>query len=236
MKRTIFCILGLLISCVAYAQEKVTATQISDFQAIKLQGGMNVELIPAEENSLEVELWNTNAERFDWKVTKDGVLHMTLKPTVGAAARADVRIYYNGLLHEISVGESMVTAQQAVETHILKIVASGSASVNLPIDAMDTELEVRSNSAVFLSGTSKYLDVSALERSKVDLRELISVAATVDAATKAEVFVHVTERLVARTRSGGTAYHIGAPSILKNTTYKASFGGGVFSIGEPTNR
>ncbi len=83
-----------------------------------------------------------------------------------------------------------------------------------------------------VTGKAKYLTLKAVEHSRVDTRELDSVAAEVDAAAGSEVFVSASERLLAQARSGATIYHRGNPSILKNRSARSPLSGGIFSVDE----
>ncbi len=209
---------------------------MGDFQAIVLTGNMNVEFIPAAENAIESQLWDTDAEKFRWAVNKNGVLSITLRPTAGNVGRADVKVFYKAMLYHITVNEARLTTTIPIESHVLEVEIADGSSSNLLLNTKDLELSIKGNSAVLLHGEAKYLTVQASERSKVDSRELISVSSQVDASMSAEVFVHATERLVAQTKSGATVYHIGAPTILKNYSHRTGFGGGIFSIGEPRGK
>ncbi len=223
----------LAIASTASTQEIIKSTEIGDFQTITLTGKLAVELVPSPVNGIEVALYESAADRFRWSVNGAGELSMSLRPTVGKKSRADVRILYNADLQDITANETRLTATEYIETHCIHIGLSGGASANLAIDAKDLELEVKGNSAATIKGESKYLTIKALERSKVDAKEMSSTSAEVTATIGSEVFVNADERLVALTRSGATIYHTGAPEILKNLSLRNGFGGGIFSIGEP---
>ena len=206
---------------------------IPDFYSVVLNGGnLNVELIHSETNEIEVELHNSELEKFRWTVS-DGVLSVTLRPTVGAKPSADVKIYYNGNLHEISASGTQLTADEPVTSHIMILKVSGGARVNMAVDARDLEVEVTGNSSLMLSGTAKYLTLRATERSMVDTRKLDVVSAEVEAATSAEIYVNATERLVANARTTAKIFYMGNPIIFKDRSSRlnTTMGSSVYNIG-----
>jgi hypothetical protein len=235
MKKMFFIAAMLVMAGVATAQEIIKSTEIGDFQTITLTGNLIVELVPAEANGIEVNLYDSAADKFRWNV-KDGVLAIALRPTVGQKPRAEVRIHYKSALQVVSATESRLTSAKPIKAHCLRIELSSGASASLDIDVQDLELEARGNSAVAIKGTAKYLDISALERSNIDGKGLSSTSAEVTATLGSEVFVNATERLVALSRSGAAIYYTGAPAILKNLSLRNGAGGSVFSIGESIKR
>lgn len=232
MKKIILALCGLCFAVAANGQEVIKSSEIGDFQVITLAGNLNVELIPADENAIEVTLRESAADKFRWSVNSGGVLAMALRPTVGRNARADVRIYYKDMLREVTADGGSLKATEPIEAHCLRVGISGGANVNLAVVARDMEFDARGNSAAMLTGDVKYLNINASERTRIDSRGMKSVSAEIGAAMGSEVYVNAEERIVAQTRNGATIYHVGAPTILKNRSFKRGLGGGVFSIGE----
>ena len=69
-------------------------------------------------------------------------------------------------------------------------------------------------STIDIDGRARYLIVDATV-AKIDLRELETMSAEVQAAQRGEVSVFCTERLAATANLGGTVFDRGNPSILR---------------------
>lgn len=232
MKKTLSLIIFLLATISVSAQQSIKSNQIADFHSVSLSGNLNAELIRADVNSVDIELYNSDINKFKWSVN-DGVLSVSLRPTIGSKARADVRIYYRGSLSDISVIDARLSATEAIMSHMMRLVVSGGANVNATVDVKDLEVEVTGNSSLLMSGTAKYLTLKATERSKVDVRKMQAVSAETEAATGAEVYVNSSERLVANARIAATIFYTGNPTIFKDRSSKinTSLGSSVLSIG-----
>lgn len=230
MKHIIFLLATFVIAGKAMAQEVIQSTQLADFHAISLSGNMNVELIRADQNALKIDLFESVAEKLKWGIDREGVLQIALRPTAGANAHADVRIYYRSNLQKITISECRVATENPIESHILLVDISGGGSANMSIKCKDLDFLSTGNSAATLTGTTKYLTIRAGQHSGVDARNLVSESAEVTATVATEVFVNANDRLVASAASGATVWHTGTPDILKSTT---KLGGGIYAIDAP---
>lgn len=231
MKKTIFLIIFLLTVTSVPAQQSIKSNPISDFHAIALSGNLNVALIHADVNAIEIELYDSEINKFKWGVN-NGVLSVSLRPTIGSKARADVRIYYRGALYDISVTDARLSVTEEIVAHTMRLAISGGANVNVAVDVKDMEVDVNGNSSLLMLGTAKYLTLKVTERSRVDVRKLQAVSAETEAATGAEVYVNASERLVANARTAATIFYMGNPTIFKDRSSKinTSLGSSVLSI------
>lgn len=230
MKKILFSLALLLLAGGAIAQNSIRNENLPEFTGITLSGNMNVELIASSTNAIDVQLYESDVKRFTWSLNSNGVLSVTLRPTVGQKSRADVRIYYKATLHNVTVSDARLTAAADIASSIFRLSVSGGGNASIAVDADDFEVEATANSAVVVSGTAKYLSVRATERSKVDTRGLKAVAAEVEAVTGAEIYVFASERIVTNARNASTIYYAGNPTIVKDRTSKSSIGSGVHNI------
>ena len=93
----------------------------------------------------------------------------------------------------------------------------------------DLYLKVGGNSTADVSGTSKYLTLIAGAKSKVDCRNLLATDVRVEAASAAEAYVYVSERLQIFSGTGAAVFYKGAPEIIRSTSKMM---GSINSIGE----
>lgn len=222
---------AVLLSGMLYAQQSIKSDNVSDFKGVNMSGRLIAEMIPAEKNSISVELINSDITKFKWGVT-DGILSMSLRPSQGGEAHAIVKIYYVALT-DISISGSEVSFNEPLCSDMLTMKLSGSATVTAKLECKDLELEVVGNSALTCSGTAKYIDIRATEKSRIEATKLDAVSVNVDCATGAEVYVTALERLVAYAKTSASVFYRGEPSILKIKSSKvAGMGASVLNIGK----
>lgn len=232
MKKVIVIVAAMLMSTMLFAQQSIKSENVSDFTNVDLSGKLCVEMIPAQQNSIEVELIKAEITKFKWTAV-DGTLTIALRPSQSSEAKAIVKIYYK-TLNEISVSSSEVIFNEPVVSNLMAIKLSSGATVTAKVDCMDLEIEASSNSAIACSGTAKYVDIRATEKSRVDARNIESTSVMVDSATGAEIYVTALERLVAFAKTASSVYYKGEPTILKIKSSKMGMGMGasVLNIGK----
>lgn len=232
MKKIVFLIISLLTTASVSAQQNITSTPISDFYSISLSGNLNVELIHADADAIEIELYNSDINKFKWSVN-NGILSVSLRPTMGQKSRADVRIYYKGTPTEISVTDARLTVTEALVAHMMRLSVLGGANVNAAVDVKDLNVEVSGNSSLLMSGLAKYLTLRVTEHSKVDTRKLHTVSAETEATMGSEVYINSSERLVANAKTTATIFYTGNPTIFldRSSRINTSMGSGVLNIG-----
>lgn len=231
MKKAILLLSAIFAVTALQAQQTIKSDGFENFRAVSLSGKINVELIPGDTNRIDVTLHETDLKRFKWSVS-EGVLSANLRPTSGRDAHATIRLQYATPLREITVTGANLTTTEYVESDMLKISVSGGASANIDVETLDLELNVTGNSMVMLKGGAKYFTMHATEKSKADSREMECVAANVDTATGAEVYVTASERLVTSAKTSSTIFYMGNPTIFKDRSPKMNvMGSGVLNIG-----
>lgn len=231
MKKLLVLLAMITVSASATAQNIIQNENLSDFHSVSLSGNLNVELIASTNNAIDVQLYDSDVKKFSWSINNNGVLSLVLRPTVGTKARADVRIYYKGGLQSLSVSDAKLTVNEKIVAAMFKVAVSGGGNASLILESEDVEVDATANSAVQISGTTKYLSVRATERSKVDTRGLKAVAGEAEAVTGGEIYIYASERLVATARNASTIYYAGNPTIVKDRSAKTSMGSGVLNIG-----
>ena len=115
-------------------------------------------------------------------------------------------------------------AAAPIKSEIFKFSANGGAKVTVGFESLDLELKITGNYVGHFSGYAKYMTLSATEKSKVDARPIECVSADVEAATGAEAYVTISERLVANAKSTSSIFYRGTPVIIKDMTSKMSSG------------
>lgn len=222
MKRILLTTLFALAVTAAAAQQTIKSETMSAFDVINLSGELRVELIPAERNSIEILLKDSDINRFKWGVTNT-TLAVSLTQGGQSRGSADIKIYYAGPLKEITMAGGELSTGGGLKAEVLKVQLKSGAKMTAGMDVFDLELYVNSNSVAELTGKVKYLLVNATERSKANTLEMAALSAEVDAATGAEVFVNAEERLVVNAKTTATIFYRGSP-ILKDNSSRMSTG------------
>ena len=101
-----------------------------------------------------------------------------------------------------------------IDVPILDIIVSNGGFFKAEIDTEDVMIKATGQSTVDLKGRARYL-IADVTVAKIDLRQLESMSAEVQASQRGEVSVFCTERLAATANFGGTVFYRGNPSILR---------------------
>lgn len=235
MKRTLILAITLLIStALSYGQQTISSENITEFNAVSLNGNITAELIPSDTNKIDIILTDVDINKFKWNI-KSGALNVNLNSGPKGKGHADVKIHYTGPLSEISVSGGELSSPEVIESNMLRFVVNGGAKVTLDFNVMDLDANITGNSVTLMSGTAKYLTLHAGEKSKVDARPMECVSANVDSGSGSEVYLFITERLVANAKTSSTIFYKGKPTIIKDKTSKMSanvMGSSILNIGD----
>ena len=153
---------------------------------------------------------------------------MRLKPGSQNKGNGNVTVYYNNI-DALKASEAKITGTDTLQAKMLDIELQSGATVTTAVDTKDLYLKVGGNSTADVSGTSKYLTLIAGAKSKVDCRNLLATDVRVEAASAAEAYVYVSERLQISSGTGAAVFYKGAPEIIRSTSKMM---GSINSIGE----
>ena len=233
MRKWIIAAVAILAGWGANAQQTIKSEDVSKFCQLNLSGAINVELIPAEQNAIDVVLTDTDISKFKWNVN-EGVMNVSLRATPGKAGSAAIKIYYADELNEIKLYGGQLITKDTLQAHLLRLVVSGGASMTAMLRVDDLELDVTSNSAVQFSGVARYLTLRATDKSRVDTRPMEAISVEAETATGAEVYVYAKERFVSNAKTNSSIFYKGTPTIIKQLSPKMGMGVGasVLNIGE----
>lgn len=244
MKKVFICSILLLIGASACAQSTDSAATpqpiertvsvpktdlLSAFSKIEIDGPMNVTLKRAATGADVKIVYDTKGcttSRFKATVNKDGVLRVEERIDQKRETTTDVTVYYNTLT-DIRILRATARFDDAVECRILDLTVGGGAIVKLAVQSLDVALDCTGRSTVEISGSSRYFRLDA-SSSKVDARNLATVASIVDASHNAEVRISVSERLEASTSTSAKLLYNGKPTIVREHT--SLFGGDIIAL------
>lgn len=226
MKSVFWVAAAVLLTVNTVSAQSVRSESVSDFATASFTGKVSVELIPADENKVEIALENTDANNLVWGVS-NGTLSIRLKSGGGRSpGRATVKVYYKALASIRLNGADAIT-KGVWEGDMLSVELSSGAALTAEASCLDMEIKATGNSIAQFSGTTKYLTLRANTRSKIDARKFCAVNADVSSTAGSEVYVFSEERLVAEATVNSTVFYLGKPSILK---LSEKLGSSIYSI------
>lgn len=207
-------ILGMMFFVIiTFAQTKIT-NNLGDFSTVKIYNGLEVELIKADVNKIEIigEIYKRV------KVTNsNAVLKVALKfPETTANKKVLVKLYFKNILVVDANEGATVTGKNFNQQHLEVNVQEG-AFTNLVTQTQHLKVRVSSGGVLKLTGNTKNQTVNVnlggvYRGYAMKVSDLCMVKSS--SGAKAEVLVE--ETLDAKVSFGGTVFYKGNPKIIKN--------------------
>lgn len=203
------------------------ARQVSDFKAISVSGGFEVEirqgspvkvLVEADDNIIEdIE---TTVENNQLKVSmQDGVSYRDVHMKIFITAPGLERVI-SAASADINLKDEMTSSNR------LNIKAASGSSIKGAVNAPDIDVDASSGADVDLTGRTKNLDVQVSSGASVDAGELLSENTSAQTSSGASANVHASVKLEAKASSGGSVNYRGAA----NAVIKESSGGSITKV------
>lgn len=207
---------ALLVSQFFFAQD--VTKELSSFTEIKVYDKISAELIPAEQN--RIEIYGSKSQDVEVLQKNDELkVRMPFTQTLkGDDIR--VKIYYNQELEEIEVFEgSFITSTQAIKTSDLEITAKEGGEMRLEIAVEDLEVKVVSGATIFLNGSvSGTMDVDIKAGGTLEAKDLNTKKTKVSVNAGGSAEVRATDFVKAVVRAGGTIDIYGKPAKIDQKT------------------
>ncbi|MBO7186306.1 MAG: DUF2807 domain-containing protein [Alistipes sp.] len=227
MKRFLLTICALLAVVELSAQEP-TATPIpesrpvkeflSSFTAIDVDAPIKLTLIKIGEDEAPYIIYDTKGvytSKFTIEVErKTSTLKITERNDPKRESITEVQVYFSTLT-DISISKADVRVEGVISTNLLDIDISNDANFVAEIDVLDLKAFISGKSYIQLTGQTRYqtADISTAEYDATELRSISTIA---ESSHNAIVKVDATERLEAKTSTGGKLYYYTQPEILRS--------------------
>ena len=213
MKKMMLLVAVLVMAFVANAQNR---EWLGTFSSISLNGDMRVTLVSIEDGSqpmLIVKAADRELSKLKYTVSKKGKLSVRESTNRKRKVRTEVEIHI-GNIDAIEVDGSDVEVKGLIEAPMFDVVVSNGGFFKSEIDTQDLMITATGQSTIDIDGRARYLSVD-VTLAKIDLRELETMSADVQATQRGEVSVYCTDRLAATANLGGAVFYRGTPSILR---------------------
>ena len=226
MKKYLLTISLLLSVAIVAAQENATTTAITptnnpvkqwtaSFTAIDVDAPIRLKLIKIDEEAAPYIVYDTKGcytSKFTAEVEKN-TLKIRERTDLKRDSVTEVEVYFNSL-NEITIAKAGVIVEGILTAPLLDITLSNGTTFSAEIDVLDLMVSVTGKSYVTLSGKALYqsADISTAEFNASALQTMSTlVSSSHNAVTK----VDATQRLQAKTATGGKIYYKSLPEILR---------------------
>ena len=219
MKSIVVAILSIFLSFSVFAQESAMKKELlAPFTTVEIDAPIRLKLIKIAENEIPYILYDTKGatlSRFSFEVNnKTRTLKITERYDPQRKTTTEVEVYFNTIT-DLSIARADATIEGTLKSQLLDIYVSHSAHLVAEIDVLDLMAFISGKSYIQLTGQTRYqtADISTAEYDATELRSISTIA---ESSHNAIVKVDATERLEAKTSTGGKLYYYTQPEILRS--------------------
>ena len=221
MKKMILSAVMLVFAASGYAQETGAAGAgernewLPTFEAVAVDADLDVKFVRVPDTEAPKIVYDTKGSyttKFRAEV-KDKTLRISEKPDSRRPERTEVTVYYNAL-RAVSLSGAAATFVGTLDAAVLDVTVNRKASLTAKLDVKDLKMEQTGYSTANLSGSVRYLTLY-VSTGKVAASDLEVMSAEVNAQSKAEVSLWITDRFVGKTTTNARISYRGDPKIVR---------------------
>lgn len=225
MKKYTLIVLALLCSTITYAQldtqsEGAISNPVkqwtSSFNSIDIDAPIKLTLTQISTDQAPYIIYDTKGvttSRFTAEVDRDGVLKIRERHDTKRTTQTEVEIFYNNL-DNIKIAKADAQLLGTLKAKIVDITISNNAQFTADIDVKDLKIRISGDCRVEITGETIYQDAD-VATAKYNAAGLSTLSTTVRAEHNAEVKIDATQRLDAKSTTGGKIYYITEPEIVR---------------------
>ena len=233
MKKMLLSAVMLAFAAFGYAQEGTGAAAATErnewlptFEAVAVDADLDIKFVRVPDTQAPKIVYDTKGSytsKFRAEV-RDKVLRISEKADSRRPGRTQVTLYYN-TLHSVALSGATAVFEGTLDATLLDLTVGRKASLTARLDIQDLKMELTGNSSATLSGKVRYLSLYA-STGKVAASELEVMSAEVNAQSKADVSLWITDRFVGKTTTNARITYKGNPAVVRGG---AKFMGGEIS-------
>jgi len=197
----------------------------NDFDAIKVQQGINLYLTQGNSTELNVE---ADENIIDLLITevKNNELNVYFEKNVYRAKARNVYLTTNTISKIKTSSGASVKSKNTLQVKILDLDSSSGSSIKVHVNADEVSSEASSGANIDIYGETESFSAKASSGSSIDADELKSIDVYAKVSSGANINVNVTGELTAKASSGGDIDFEGNPtSVNKDTSSGGSISG-----------
>ena len=205
----------LLITQMVFSQETATKN-LGDFDAVKVFDKISIQLIPSEENkielsgknSLEVEIINNNGE-------------LKVRMPIGKFLSGEdvtALLYFKNIQSLDACEGSYVSSEKVIKQLSFSINSKEGAEVKLKIEVQKLTVRATSGAKINIKGTAKNQDIIITSGAVLNAKDLQTEQTNVAISAGGTADVRASELVDAKVRAGGTITIFGNPKQINQKT------------------
>ena len=211
MKKLLF---ALLLSQLSFGQ--TITKQLKDFQQLLVHSAISVELIPAEEN--KIELLGELATRVTVNQDEENQVKLSLPIKQKFKSNAKAKLYYKTPFKFISLANSAKVYSNAyMETTFIELKGTTNAAFNLFLKTEDIKVGLTVGAEATLKGKTDTQTVKLKTKSCYNCLDFISNKAFVTASSGSKAGVYVNKTLDATAKYKSTISYDGNVYAINET-------------------
>lgn len=225
MKRFLLSIFALCCATNLMAQEATTTNigpireNLSSFDSIDINAPIKLSLIKIDKDEAPYIIYDTKGcytSKFEFQVLKkgNGVLKIDERSDSKRESVTEVEVYFNEL-SDISIAKADATVTGTLDAQLLDLYISNDSHFVADIDTLDIKVYASGKCCIVLTGEARYqtVDISTADYNAAKLNTVSTVASSSHNAT---VKVNASERLEAKSSTGGKILYVTQPIILRS--------------------
>ena len=234
MKRVLLTILAITCSINLWAQEDVVINigpvkeYLSSFNSIEVNAPIKLKLTKIDKVEAPYIVYDTKGvytSKFAYEVIKkdNGILKIEERNDPKRESVTEVEVYFNEL-SDISISKADVTVEGTLSSTLLDLYISNDSHFTADVDTLDIYVSASGKCCIVLTGEARYqtVDISTADYNAAKLTTVSTVATS---SHNAIVKVSASERLEAKTSTGGKILYNTEPVILRSAI--TLFGGDI---------
>lgn len=220
--------LFLITSSFLLAQE--TPIEIGSFSSLKVQDGINISLIPSDQNKIQI---SGERKEFVTITNKDGQLKIRMKTKKKLGGfKTNIELYYNSRLDKIDATEgAFVSSADVIMQPSVFLSARRGGEIDLALDVQKAEYKATTGGKIISKGVAKVQNIRITTGGVVQAKEVQSEQTEASLTYGGVCDFSATTIAQVRTNFGGYARIHGKPNKLEHT----KFLGGSASVVIPTH-
>ena len=225
MKRFIALIAALFTLTSLSAQEKEF---LAPFTALDVDAQIQLKLVKIKEHEAPYIIYDTKGAentKFVFNI-KNKTLKVRERHDSKRQSTTEVTIGFTSLT-DISISKADAKVDGILTSQLLDIYISNDANFTAEVDVLDIVAHVSGKSRVEVWGYTRY-HTAEVSSAHYNAHELHSVSTIVESSHNAIARVDAEERLEVKTLTGGKAYYLSQPTLLRSRI--TAFGGEIKRI------
>ena len=205
----------LLITQMVFSQETSTKN-LGDFDAVKVFDKISVQLIPSEENKIELSGKNSSEVEI---INNNGELKVRMP--IGKFLSGDdvtALLYFKNIQSLDACEGSYVSSEKVIKQLSFSINSKEGAEVKLKIEVQKLTVRATSGAKINIEGTAKNQDIIITSGAVLNANDLQTEQTNVAISAGGTADVRASELVDAKVRAGGTITIFGNPKQINQKT------------------